>query len=152
MCKVVIDEGLISEGFVRSQTDLGLLVKKADGLYLRECDMVVGGRSDRFYTWLDGGLAPVNAAMLDDPDSPSPYQLDGEYEVTLSNGKSETVTPVFSLLCKRLESFSPKKASRICHVHPDTIHSLASMKTLGTTDRGGLSSPSHQPDLSASSM
>ncbi len=154
MCKVAIDEGLISEGFVRSQTDLVLLVKKSDKRYLRESDMVVGGRSDRFYTWLDGGLAPVNAALLDDPDSPSHHQLDGEYEVILSNGKSETVTPVFSLLCKRLESFSPEKASKICHVDPDTIRSLARMIARKRTKLyNGLGSCKHyHGDLAERSM
>ncbi|MCZ7629132.1 MAG: molybdopterin-dependent oxidoreductase [Microthrixaceae bacterium] len=49
MCGVVIDEGLADLDFVRSQTDLGFLVRADDGRFLREADLVPDGRADRFH-------------------------------------------------------------------------------------------------------
>ncbi|MCZ7535016.1 MAG: molybdopterin-dependent oxidoreductase [Acidimicrobiia bacterium] len=54
MAQVILDENLADLDFVRSQTDLPLLVKVGDGHFLRESDMQEGGRDDRFYAWAGG--------------------------------------------------------------------------------------------------
>ena len=51
MARVVIDEGLMDEAFVRSQTDLPLLVRSDTGRFLRGSDVEEGGRADQFYVW-----------------------------------------------------------------------------------------------------
>ena len=49
MCKVVIDEGLVNRTFVVEQTDLPLLVDPTTGRYLRQSEMVDGGKEDHLY-------------------------------------------------------------------------------------------------------
>ena len=49
MCRVIIDEGLIDEPFVREQTDLGLLVRCDDGRFLRASDLEEGGSDEIFH-------------------------------------------------------------------------------------------------------
>jgi anaerobic selenocysteine-containing dehydrogenase len=51
MAKVVIDEGLVHEQFVREQTDLPLLVNPATNRFLRESDLREGGSDEQFYAW-----------------------------------------------------------------------------------------------------
>ena len=51
MSKVVIDEGLVHEQFVREQTDLPLLVNPATKRFLRESDLDEGGSDEQFYAW-----------------------------------------------------------------------------------------------------
>jgi anaerobic selenocysteine-containing dehydrogenase len=52
MCRVIIDEGLVDEAFVREQTDLGLLVRTDNGCFLRQCDLQEGG-SDSIFHFFD---------------------------------------------------------------------------------------------------
>ena len=43
MCKVIIDEGLYNEAFVKEQTDLPFLVRTDTRRFLRACDLETGG-------------------------------------------------------------------------------------------------------------
>ena len=49
MCRVLVDEGLVDEPFVREQTDLGLLVRTDTGRFLRQCDVREGGSDEVFH-------------------------------------------------------------------------------------------------------
>ena len=49
MCRVIVDEGLMDEPFVREQTDLGLLVRTDNGRFLRQCDLREGGSDSIFH-------------------------------------------------------------------------------------------------------
>lgn len=144
LCRVIIDEGLADLGFVRSQTDLPLLVKTSDRRYLRQSDMEAGGRPDRFYAWLGDGPVPVDHAHLDDPADPSPVDLEGRHQLRLADGTVEQVTTVFGLLRERLADYSPEQASPICGVHPDAIRRLARLVASGRTKLyNGLGSAKH---------
>ncbi len=131
MCEVVVSEGLVDDEFVRSQTDLPLLVITETGRLLREADLVDGGREDRFHVWEPGqGPAPVDPDRLGgNPAAP----LDGTYEVVLTDGSTAQVTPAFALLRRRLESYRAEDASRMCGVHPETIRALARRVAAGRT-------------------
>ena len=124
MCKVIIDEGLADVGFVRSQTDLPLLVVADTGRFLRGHDVYSGGLEDQFYWWTEGaGLtkAPRGTLFVGD-DAPL---LDGSWTATLADGTGVEVTTVWEMLRRRLEDYTPELASQVCGVHPDVIHSLA---------------------------
>lgn len=129
MAQVILDENLADLDFVRSQTDLPLLVKVGDGHFLRESDMQEGGRDDRFYAWAGGAAVPVDATRLSGvgPDGEEPFDLDGGGTVDLVDGSSAEVTTAFALLRERLQSYAPESATSLCGVHPDTIRSLARM-------------------------
>ncbi|KAA0233562.1 MAG: Dimethylsulfide dehydrogenase subunit alpha [Acidimicrobiales bacterium] len=151
LCRVLIDEGLIDEGFIRSQTDLPLLVKTSDGRFLRQSEMQEGGRDDRFYVWHDDALVPCEPGDLGRPADP---QLEGRFRVSLADGTDEEVTPVFTLLRERLTDYSPEAAAEVCGVHPDTIRQLARLVASGRTKlHNGLGSCKHyHGDLMERSM
>ena len=46
-CQVVIEEGLYEADYLREQTDLPFLIRSDSGRFLREADVVTGGRDDR---------------------------------------------------------------------------------------------------------
>ena len=125
MCKVIIDEDIYDAKFVKEQTDLPFLVNPETGRFLRQSDMHAGGSEEIFYFFdrRSGQIAEAPRASLDlgevDP------VLEGSFEVELANGEKVFVTPVFSLLRDRLAAYAPRRAARICGVHPDVIRKLA---------------------------
>ena len=65
MCQVILAEGLADFGFVRSQTDLSLLVRTDTDEFLRQSHLDVGGRDDRFYhAHPSGGVVPADPGSL----------------------------------------------------------------------------------------
>jgi len=124
MCKVILDEGLVDEDFVRTQTDLSLLVRADTATLLRQSDLVKGGSDERFYVWQpDTGEAHMVANDHLGFDFTPP--LFGQFTVTLHDGTEVGVTPAFSLLADRLASYAPEAVTGDCGVHPDTIRTLA---------------------------
>jgi anaerobic selenocysteine-containing dehydrogenase len=124
MCQVVISEGLVDWGFVASQTDLSLLVRRDTGEFLRQSHLEVDGRDDRFFhAHPERGVVPADPASLNLDFEP---RADGELEVgTLDSGRV-TVEPVFARLRRRLDrDYTPEQASEICEAHPDVIRMLA---------------------------
>jgi DMSO reductase family type II enzyme molybdopterin subunit len=125
MCKVIIDEGLADERFVKEQTDLPFLARIDTRRYLRACDLDPGASEEQFYFYDErsGRVVEAPRGTLDlgevDP------ALRGEYEVTLADGSRATVTPVFELLRGHLEQYAPERAAEICGVHADEIRKLA---------------------------
>jgi len=125
MAQVIIEEKLYNADFVREQTDLPLLVRIDTQRFLRESDVVDGGRDDQFFVWDEatGAHAPAPRATLalDGLDA----SLTGERAVTLKDGASVPVAPVFEMATQRLRKYTPELASAVCGVHPDVIRMLA---------------------------
>jgi len=125
MCQVIIDAGLYSRQFVQEQTDLPLLVRTDTGRFLRGSDVTDGDRDDQFFWWdtLTNVLAPAPrhtlAATGVDPS------LKGTFTVTLKDGITVQVEPVFARLRRLLDDYTPEKAGVICAIHPDNIRALA---------------------------
>jgi DMSO reductase family type II enzyme molybdopterin subunit len=124
MAQVVIDEGLVSEQFVRDQTDLPLLMNAATSRYLRESDLTDGGSDEQFYAWdtISNAAVPAPRGTLKwDGVEPA---LEGEFTVETVNGPV-SVTTVYEQMRKRLEEYTPERAFEITGIHPDTIRMLA---------------------------
>jgi steroid C-25 hydroxylase alpha subunit len=125
MCKVIVDAGLYNKQFVQEQTDMPLLVRKDTGRFLRGNEINDMDREDQFFWWdtLTNTLAPAPRGTLAttgvDP------ALEGSFTVTLANGNEVAVEPVFELLKRHLENYTPEKAGAICQLHPDNIRKLA---------------------------
>jgi DMSO reductase family type II enzyme molybdopterin subunit len=125
MCKVIIDAGLHDKQFIQEQTDMPLLVRRDSGRFLRGNEINEMDRDDQFFWWdtLTNGLAPAPRHTLAttgvDPT------LEGTFTVTLADGSTAEVEPVFERLKRHLESYTPEKAAAICEVHPDNIRRLA---------------------------
>lgn len=129
---VIIRDRLYNESYIREQTDLPFLVRTDNKRYLRESDMIEGGREGNLYAWDEASGAP--ALMPGTWDSPSrttdlgPIKpgLEGQWEVKLKDGSSVTVTTVFSLIKKMVKDhYSPEQASAVTQVHPRVIEDFA---------------------------
>ena len=125
MCKVIIDGGLYQKQFIQEQTDLPLLIRTDNGRFLRGSEVYEGEREDQFFWWdrLTNLLTPAPRHTLAktgfDP------LLEGTFSVTLLDGTTVEVEPVFAKLQRHLEDYTPEKAGEICQIHPDNIRSLA---------------------------
>ena len=132
MAKVIIDEGLYKADYVKEQTDLPILVRDDTRKFLRASDMEKGGKDNVFYLWDSrtgkavrapgsegmGRTATLALGKLDPA-------LEGSFEVTLADGERVRVRPVFELLKKRLQGYTPEKVEDITGVGADTIRELA---------------------------
>ncbi len=125
MCKVIIDAGLYNKRFIQEQTDLPLLVRKDNARFLRGSDVTEGDRDDQFF-WADARSkiiqpAPRATLALGDVDP----ALEGTYVATLKDGSKVECEPVFQILRRRLQDYTPERVAEICEIHPDTIRMLA---------------------------
>ena len=132
MAHVIVRDKLYKEGFIREQTDLPLLVREDTRKFLREKDVKRGGKDEVFYFW-DTATSRLTESskktLALDGKVPA---LEGEYEVETIGGKVK-VRPVFELLKKQLEKYSPAEASRTTGVSPELIERLA--REIGLAER-----------------
>jgi DMSO reductase family type II enzyme molybdopterin subunit len=124
MCRVIIDEGLMNEPFVREQTDLGLLVRTDNGRFLRQSDLQESGAETIFHIF-DSRSGQIREAPKTLDLGELEPALEGSYRVKLRDGAEVEAVPAFALLRRRLEDYAPEDASRLCGVHPDSIRELA---------------------------
>ncbi len=131
LCKVILDEGLQKERYVQEQTDLPFLVREDSRCFLRQSDLVEGGKDDVFYLWDRAsnelreapGTAGQEVPSIDLGDlDPA---LEGRFEVELAGGERVTVRPAFTLLQERLADYTPEGASQITGVSAKVIRRLA---------------------------
>jgi len=123
MCQVIVEEGLVAEDFVRSQTDLSLLVRNDTQRFLRARDLHPHGLNDQFFH-LDPERGVVEASrenLLCDYEP----ALEGEVEVTLADGSNVAVRPLFARLREHLQQYTPEAVQETTGVHPDTIRTIA---------------------------
>ncbi len=130
MANVIVNEELYDEAYLNQFTDMPMLVRKDNLKFLRESDVVEGGKNDNFYFW-DGSkqkpeLAPGTMGCNDktlDLGAIAPA-LEGIFTVDTLSGKVE-VTTVFSLLKQKLKDYDPASVSRITGVDAALITKIA---------------------------
>ncbi len=124
MCQVVVEEGLVDESFVSTQTDLSLLVRSDTGRFLRQSDLVAGGSDDVFYHLrADGELVAASRTELLLDFAPD---LSGSVTVTLVEGGEARVRPLMARLAEMLDDrYRPEQTQSRTGVHPDTVRTLA---------------------------
>ncbi|MHC4494034.1 MAG: molybdopterin-dependent oxidoreductase, partial [Planctomycetota bacterium] len=125
MSQVVLAERLADLDFVRSQTDLPLLVRADDRRLLRGSELD-GSAEDQFY-WLDsasGEVVPAPRETLDPGGVEA--ALEGSARVRLANGSEVEVRPVLALLREMLDrDYTPERVEAECGIHPETTRALA---------------------------
>lgn len=124
MCHVLLEEGLVDESFVREQTDLALLVRTDSGRFLRQSDIRDGGSEEIFHLFDTRRQLIAEAPLTLDLGELEPA-LGGIYRVMLKDGVEVEAEPAFVRLQRKLEDYTPEKASAVCGVHPRTIRQLA---------------------------
>ncbi|MBE9539607.1 MAG: molybdopterin-dependent oxidoreductase [Proteobacteria bacterium] len=114
------DSGNIDLPYVREQTDLPILVRLDTGRFLRETDMLEGGRRKLLYMWDPAANKPVEAPGTQESEQnlirlPEGFEppIEGSFTVTLKGGKEISVAPVGSLLKENLEPWTFEKAAEI---------------------------------------
>jgi DMSO reductase family type II enzyme molybdopterin subunit len=125
MVQVILEEGLHQADFIREQTDLPLLVRSDNELFLRGSDLEDGGDDDVFHVF-DEAEGRVRAMPNDTLalESLSPA-LEGEFEVETVDG-TVRVTTVFELLRRQVDDrFRPEQTTATTGVHPDDVRRLA---------------------------
>ena len=115
---VMIAENLYKGDYVKEQTDLPFLIRKDTGRFLREQDVVKGGRDDAFYVWDEAqgaiALAPGSQGMKRATIALGDLRpaLEGTRKVKLADGSSAKVEPLFEMLRRRLKAESTPEATQ----------------------------------------
>ncbi len=109
--KILVDENLIDVPYVKEQTDLPLLVIRESKRFLRESDLRSGGKEDVFFVWDKKGGRPAAApGSMGSPEKTIRWNgvdpaLIGSYQVTLTDGRTVEVRPVFERLREVLAEY-----------------------------------------------
>jgi anaerobic selenocysteine-containing dehydrogenase len=117
----IINKGLYDEEFIKTYTDMPLLVRLDNKKRLRAQDvkrlkevvekMDVPEYREVFVIYdVNNGFKPVNPETLERDFDPI---LEGEFEVELVDGKTVKVKPVFQLLKEEVEKYTPEKVAEI---------------------------------------
>jgi len=124
MSHVIIEEEIYDAAFVREQTDLPFLVDPARQRFLRASDLEEDGAEDGFY-FFDLESQEIKAVSQKSLELGGQRPaLEGSYEVETRSGRV-TVTPVFELLRKQLQAYTPEAAAKITGTPAKLIRSLA---------------------------
>lgn len=146
MCQVIVEEGLVDEEFVKTQTDLSLLVRTDTERFLRASDLAESGSDEQFFHLVDGAVVEADRGeLLAGRDA----ALQGTAEVTLADGSSVEVRPLFVRLRDHLDAYRPESVANTVGVPADTLRELARMAGSGRTmiNIGGSASKTYHADL-----
>lgn len=126
----IIDSGKVDLAYVREQTDLPLLVHLNTGRFLRESDLLEGGRDDALYIWHPQKAEPVLAPGCKASEG---YLLtlefeppiEGVFEVALANGSKAQISTVGSIIKEHLDPWTFEEASRVTGLAVEQIQQFA---------------------------
>ncbi len=131
----IIKNKLYDEEYVKLFTDMPFLVRTDTKRFLRESDLVEGGSPFKLYVWDRNSNKPVvpPGCLGDDRETLDLKKygidpvLDGEWEVTLKDGKKVKVKTVFRILREELErrGLTPENVEKITGVPAEKIRKLA---------------------------
>jgi len=130
--QVILAEGLHDESYIRSQTDLPLLVRVDNGRFLRGVDVHKGGSEESFYAWDPDARSIVEAPGARGTSAKTlewsgiQPALTGRYRARLAGGEEVEVRPVFELLTERLDAEStPELAATVTGLSAESIRRFA---------------------------
>ncbi len=126
VCRILLERGWVDYEFVREQTDAPVLVRSDTGRFLRESDMVEGGDEEQFYV-LNSATAKIEPLPKSTLSVSCEYALDGRVKVRLKDGAEIEATPVFVLLRRRIEEYTPERVREQAGVHPEMIEKIAGL-------------------------
>ena len=132
LARALIERNAIDEAYVREQTDLPFLVRDDNRRFLRQSDMVDGGKDDIFYLAEEGSGRIVEAPASEGASSDTLSlgdvvpALSGAYGVKTKDG-SVTVRPVMEHLRKRLSAYTPARVAEITGIGERTQSQLVDL-------------------------
>jgi DMSO reductase family type II enzyme molybdopterin subunit len=131
LAHVIVAEERYRPDYVKEQTDLPFLVREDTGRFLRQADLPRGGRDDVFYVWdakedrlteapgTQGHGRQTLALGGVDP------ALAGTFRVTLADGRTVAVRPLFERLREHLAAYAPERVAGITGVRAETVRAVA---------------------------
>ncbi|MRX83679.1 molybdopterin-dependent oxidoreductase [Eggerthella guodeyinii] len=128
---VLLDEGLVDEGFLKSHSVAPFLVRKSDGLYLRQEDLglIEVDRSTDTPKARDARILVLGTdgtlGVVDEVDDPV---LTGVEEV-----EGVAVATVYDRIVERLSEYPLGTCSEVCGISEDVIRELAHLYADGPT-------------------
>lgn len=128
MARVIVEEKLYDEDFLKTYTDFPLLVRLDNHKRLKAEEVQgLAKPSDvppyrEVFVAYNGKLLTVHPERL---DLPLDVSLEGELEVELKNGQRVKVKPVFQLLKESLEKYTPEYVEQETGVPKSTMVRLA---------------------------
>jgi DMSO reductase family type II enzyme molybdopterin subunit len=132
MAQVMITEKLCKEAYVKEQTDLPFLVRTDTGRFLRESEVVTGGRDDAFYLWDERRATVVLAPGSQGMKKPTlalgdiTPALEGRQQATLADGTRVDVEPLYERLRRQLDAdYTPEMAEKATGICAAVIRSTA---------------------------
>lgn len=128
LARVLIEETLYDSDFIKTFTDLPLLVRVDNGKRLK-ADEVKGltKPSDipayrEAYVAYNGQFRAVHPEKL---DLPSDVVIEGEVDVTLKTGETVKVKPAFQLLKECLSQYTPEEIEKTAGIPKDDLLRIA---------------------------
>ena len=152
MAHTIIKEKLYNAAYIKEQTDMPFLVRTDNKRFLRESDMVEGGKDTKFYSYDLKTKKPVlnKGCWGEEPPTKPPIQppflgrntltfpkgylelgeldpaLEGTFKVKNKDGKTVTVRPVFDIYKEKImKDYTPEKAGKITGVNAQVITRVA---------------------------
>ncbi len=124
VCKILIDNGWIDSEFIKEQTDLTALVRDDTHQFLRDADIHRGGDPEQFFA-IDSKAQSLVALPKGSLQMVADYDLGGEANVTLHDGRKVRVRTVFTLLKQRVDEYTLEKVHELSGIHPEQLKQLA---------------------------
>ncbi|MBN2074390.1 MAG: molybdopterin-dependent oxidoreductase [Dehalococcoidales bacterium] len=124
---VILNEGLYDKEFVEKWTNAHHLVRKDTGKLLRESDITQGGSSDNFVVWDKNMNTPAvwDTVEVEYKPANATPALEGEFEVSLSDGKKVKTETVWNVLLAEVNNYPPDKVSEITWIPEKDIADAA---------------------------
>lgn len=114
MCAYIAREGLVDWDFIKAKTDAPFLVRKDTGLFLRKSDYEETAVDD-FYVW---DLVKRDIVPYGEAEYPA-------YEGSFTTKDGIEVTTAYTMLHRRLRSYSIAEAARLTGLDGDYIKDFA---------------------------
>jgi len=132
--KIIIEENLYDEEFLKTYTDMPLLIRLDNGKRLLADEVKGLSRPEGIPAYREGYVAYNGEFLAVHPerlDLPKDVILEGELEVELKNGEKIKVKPTFHLLKESLQEYTPAKVEELTGIKQENLVRLA--REMGTT-------------------
>jgi anaerobic selenocysteine-containing dehydrogenase/ferredoxin-NADP reductase len=124
LIKLVIDQELFDDQFVRAWTNAPLLVRSDTGLFLRERSIWREAEHDRYVVWDErsGTLVPYEPDMATPVEQARSWKLRGDLTISLDGtGEEVTCAPAFEFLVRGIAPYDLAQVQEITGVEPDAM-------------------------------
>ncbi len=124
MCQVIIQENLHDQEFIKTQTDLSLLIRSDTGMFLKESDLYPEGNFEQFFH-IDESKKIIKASRTNLLEAKG-VSLSAKTEVVLIDGNKVEVYPLFVRLINMLNNeYKPEDTQETTRVNPEVLRMLA---------------------------